>query len=682
MKAPTALIVALVAALGYAAFAHGAARQPGEAWLEILLAATALGAAASALLGGSISASAQRPAWWGVGLLAAFAAWSGLTLLWSIAPDRTWEELNRALAYALVAGLGVMVGASLPRAAERFAVGFLLVVVAVAFYALGGKVVPGFHIHPFFDLDHTAAVARLRAPLEYWNALALLCVLAIPIAARLATDALRRPAVRVAALEAIFLLVLVAGLTYSRGAIVAFVVAAAVLTVAGGARLRGLAVLAAAGAAATLPLAVAFSRIGLKANGVPLATRIHEGRVLGSVVIAAALLLAGAGILALRLERRITWSDARSRIVWRGLAAAAAAGVLLFVLGLAFSERGLGGSVSHAARSFTETKQDRQFDPVRLLSTNSSNRWVWWNEAGGAWSDRPLGGWGAGSFALLHLRYRDQPVPVTQAHSVPMQMLAETGVIGLLLAYGGIAALFAAAVGRIRGMEDGRERDFAVALLAGGAAWLVHGIYDWDWNMPAVTAAALAMLGVVSGRPAVVVRSALSREERVRGGPAFVAVATLIAAVAIASAGLPAWSDGKADGAAEAAAAGTPAALQDAAARADLAARIDPLATRPLFVSAAIAQARGRLLDARADLLEAAGRQPDDPAVWYRLASLALRLADRDGFVHATRRALELDPVNPFAVALAARAAALTAPPASSATATGTPLAAAPAPGP
>jgi O-Antigen ligase len=671
------LLVALVALLAYAAFAHGAARQPGEAWLEAALAALALAAAASALFGRAGRLRAPRAAWWGVGLLALFAAWSGISLAWSIAPDRTGEELNRAIAYALAAGIAIAIGTSVPRAIERFAAGWLLVATAVALYALGGKVVPGLHLHPLFDLDHTNAVARLRAPLEYWNALALVCALGVPVALRVATDATRRDRTRLAAMLDAYVLLLVVGLTYSRGGILAVLVAGAVVTIAGAPRLRGLLTLALAGAATAIPLALAFTRTGLKANGAPLAMRIHEGRILGAAVLACGLVLLGAGIAALHAERRIGWTRTRHRRAWQVLGAVAVLAVVLAVAGLAASSRGLTGSVSHAVDDFTTVKENSQFDPVRLVSTNSGNRWVWWKEAAGAWSDRPLAGWGAGSFALLHKRYRTDQLPVTQAHSVPLQALAETGLIGALLLYGALAALLAGALARLTALPAGRERDLAGALVAAAVAWVVHGAYDWDWNIPAVTLPALAMLAVVAARPrtpATTTTLPVRDEARIAGRELGLAAATVAAAAVLVSAALPAFADSKADGAANEAAAATPAALESAAARAGLASRLDPLAVRPLFVAAAIEEGRGRLLTARADLLEAADRNPQDPDVWLRLAGLALRLADRDGFARAAQRALALDPANPQAVLLAARAVAAQAPPASSATAVGTRL--------
>src|SRR4029079_15256689 len=120
--------------------------------------------------------------------------------------------LNRALAYALVAGVALLVGASLPRALERAALALVVVATAVALYALAGKAIPGVQIGPV-DFDYTTFFSRLRAPLAYWNALSLFCVLAVPAALRAASD--RR---RLALVSAVLLLTTV-GLTYSRGGV-------------------------------------------------------------------------------------------------------------------------------------------------------------------------------------------------------------------------------------------------------------------------------------------------------------------------------------------------------------------------------------------------------------------------------------------------------------------------------
>ncbi|MDX6657573.1 MAG: hypothetical protein QOH62_2366 [Solirubrobacteraceae bacterium] len=651
------LALALLIACAYAAFAHGAVRVPDETRLQVALDVVAL-AAAAAWLSQRGGPRTVREGWWGIALLTAFGVWCAVTMLWSVAPDDSWLEANRSLTYALVALLAVGVGTTSPRAVERVALGWLVVATAVALYALAGKGVPG-----AFAPDDP--IARLRAPLQYWNALALVCVLGLPVALRVATDLSRAPRVRLAGLASAYLLLLTLGLTYSRGGFLSLAVALAVLTALGGARLRGLAVLALAGAAIAPVLAVAFTRPGLTENSAPLAARIHDGRIFTAVLVAALALLLGAGWFAMGLERRVRWTPARSRWTWRVLGALAATAVVAGGVVV-------GTQSDRVWHSFADVKQDRQYDPARLVSTNSGNRWVWWKEAAGAFSDKPAGGWGAGSFGTVHLRYREQLLGVRQPHNVELQWLSETGIVGFVLALGGVMMLFVAAVPRARRGSDlaPRERDLGVALLAGAAAWLVHGLVDWDWDIPAVTLPPLIFLGVLAARPGAPRAEPFADPEvRGMGARAFAlgAVALLLCGVA-ASAILPAWSQSRTEAA-------ETASSPDAAARAaDVAARLDPVAVRPLFVAASVEVRRGRLAEARRRLLEAVGRQPENPDAWYRLAVLSLQLADRAGFRTAVARFAQLDPINPAAAALGRQALATLAPVTDSATATGTPL--------
>ena len=199
----TALLVALVAACTYAVFAHGGVGLPEEPRLQIGVALVSIGAAIGWLFSRTLSLRASTEAWIGVGLLFGFAVWCGVTLLWSVAPDDTWAQVNRGVAYTLVAVLAIAVGSSAPRAIERVATGWLVVAIACALYALGGKLIPGVEVLGV-SFDHTAFASRLREPLQYWNALGLVCVLAVPIALRMTTDVARRPVVRCAAISALF----------------------------------------------------------------------------------------------------------------------------------------------------------------------------------------------------------------------------------------------------------------------------------------------------------------------------------------------------------------------------------------------------------------------------------------------------------------------------------------------
>jgi hypothetical protein len=230
------------------------------------------------------------------------------------------------------------------------------------------------------------------------------------------------------------------------------------------------------------------------------------------------------------------------------------------------------------------------------------------------------------------------------------------------------------ALDRMRSMAKGRERDMAVALFAGAVAWLVHGVVDWDWDIPGVTLPALMFLGVLVATPWRPRPGAAAARAAIGARGAALALACVAAGLLIVSAGLPMLADEKASSAQAVSTNAGPAELEDAAADADLAARLDPTAVRPLFAAAAIAEGRGRLFDARSFLLDAVDRQPDNTVAWQRLLALAFKTADRPGAKAAARRLLELDPIGKEARALAARLALFEVPAAGSPTATGTPL--------
>src|SRR5258708_24629208 len=216
----------------------------------------------------------------------------------------------------------------------------------------------------------------------------------------------------------------------------------------------------------------------------------------------------------------------------------------------------------------------------------------------------------------------------------------------------------------------------ALACVAAGVAWLLHGLIDWDWDIPGVTIPALALLGVAAAIPATRDTVPTFSAPR-RTATMMVALGAVTVAVCAfaASAILPAWSQSKARGALDLAAARTdPASLARAADQADLAARLNPLATDPLADAATIAADRGLVTQARRYLLEAVDRAPYDASVWDRLALLALNLGDRAGARRAALRALSLDPANPAVAAIAAETVTLAVPPQDSPPATGTPL--------
>jgi hypothetical protein len=649
--APAALATALLAACLYAAFAHGAVAAAAEERLQLALSLIAL-AAAVAWSRGGLRLRAPGRVWPALGLLAGFAAWSGVTVLWSVAPDNTWAECNRVMTYALVLVLAIAVGGSLDRARARIADGMLVVCLAVALAALAQKLVPGLHVDGLFSLNQTGALSRLQEPLGYWNALALIVAFGVPCALAVVIDRRRRDALRLAAAAAAATMIVTIGFTYSRGGVLALVVALAVLSVSSGAYLRCLAWLGVVVAAALPVLVVGLNSHPLSATGVALSARETAGAQLLVLLVACLALMLAAADRLIALERRARLRPAQARRAGHALLAAGAVALVAAILAVAVSQRGLAGSVSHAWSSFTATRATSVTNPSRLLSADSENRWVWWSEAVRAFGARPVGGWGAGSFGVVHLLYRRNTLAVQQPHSLPLQFLSETGLVGAALGLGALALLLGAGAAAAR-RPGARSAGAGAALLAIGAAFCVHALYDWDWDIPAVTFPALIALGVLGsasapGRRRGVAAVSRGRRDLVAVGAAVLCLATFAASVAV-----PRIAAADASRALAQAATGTPAALREALSSARQATHLDPLADAGLRAAAIVAIHRGDLATARSDLLAAVRREPSDEQAWQELALTDVARGDRAEASVAARRAAAADPRGPSARARA-----------------------------
>ncbi|MEX2195699.1 MAG: O-antigen ligase family protein [Thermoleophilaceae bacterium] len=674
-----ALALAALALMAYAAFAGGGISIPDESRLQIGIAAVSAAALAGLLFAArrphaapTLRAAAPPAGWAGLALLGLFAVWNGISLAWSIAPENSWLDFNRMIGYALVAGLGLVIGASLPRAAERMALGFVALAAVVALYALGGKALPSLDLLGLVDLNHTADFSRLRAPFGYWNALGLFCVLAVPIALRAAADLERNRTTRILSELTLVPLLVTIGLTYSRGALLALLFAVALLVALSPDRLRLLAFAGAAVLGAAPALVLGFTSDPLTTDAVPVAERTDEGIAFLIALVAGVVLAAAAGWALRRWDEWVVMTARARRTAWRVTWIAGAVLSLGLLGAMNDSERGVGGTIEHQFDQFTETKAEKTNDPGRILKTNSGNRWTWWEEAAGAWSDRPLAGHGAGSFQLLHLQYRENTLPVRDAHSVPLQFLAETGVIGALLALGGLALLAAAAVRRLWRGPAG-QRPYVTALAAAISAYAVHMWFDWDWDVPAVTLPALLFLGILAARPpgaggSEVRPLAPGREPGGRVGMLALGVA-MCCAFAL-SALLPALARDRTSSAFEHAAAGTPEELAAGARDAEIARRLNPLSDDPTAAASAIAERRGRYDRAAQLLAEGVDRAPSDPQAWLRVATFNFRRDDLRAALPAAQRLAELDPRGESALLFLP---ALD-PSVRSATATGTPL--------
>ncbi|HWL33825.1 MAG TPA: O-antigen ligase family protein [Gaiellaceae bacterium] len=544
------------------------------------------------------------------GLLLATAAWSGLSIAWSVAPDLSWAELDRTLVYTAFLAVGLLLGAGRPEAARLAAAALTVAFGAGVVWALAGKAIPA--VFP-----DGGRAARLRDPIGYWNALALAADVLLVLALSFAASS-RAVAVRIGGAALAYAAVVAVLLAASRAG-----VAAAVLGIVLWLWLRRDRVEAALLAlVAIVPaLAVAgwaFTRPALVEDGGSHADRVADGAWFGLLLLAGGVLVA---LGARELGRRPLPPAGRGRVarLLRGLAVAVA---LVTVVGL----------VANAGRIADEFRgEEVRNDPGRFASLSSNNRLAWWGEARDVFEADPLAGAGANSFEVARKRYREIASSVTQPHSVPLQFLAGTGIVGLALLLGLAAAAAAAAVGAVRRLEGG-ERDAAAALSVALALWLVHALVDYDWDFVAVTGPAFFAAGALAaaGRPA---RTGTFPFAAAAAGALALAAAAAVVTPWLAQRSVrdvnPALERGDVDAAREAA---------------ERARSLDPLSLEPLFARARVEEDAGDAEAALAAYRRAADVQPENSVSWYELGLYEFNLGDRcSAYVHLNR-AYTLDP--------------------------------------
>ena len=213
---------------------------------------------------------------------------------------------------------------------------------------------------------------RLAYPLGYWNGVASLTAIGLPLLLYVACSA-RSVLTRALAASALPAMALTVYFTFSRGGTLAAIAALAVFFALAHDRLPKAATLLTAGVGAAILIAAAHQRDALDQGlGDPLAH--HQGNELlaMTVVVCAGVGLIQAGLsIALRHGERPAWSKPSRRV---SLAALAATIAVLAVAGLA---AGGAGEASHAWHEFKQAKGTAH-SSARLQSFSSNGRWPFW----------------------------------------------------------------------------------------------------------------------------------------------------------------------------------------------------------------------------------------------------------------------------------------------------------------
>jgi hypothetical protein len=598
--------------------------QVGIAVWWLLLFAVLVGAVPRQELGGL--------AWLALGLFAGFVAWTALSLLWTESLEATWTELARVAGYLGVFALGVL--ARGPQGARRMvgAVGAAIAVVAVV--ALLSR------LHPaWFGVNETAQFLkigreRLSYPLNYWNALAAMIAIGMPLLLATAVSA-RNVVLRSLAAAAMPALMLTALFTLSRGGIAAIFVSIAIFFALAGDRLPKLLTLLVTGAGGAVLCLGALSRDDLR-HGLETSSAHSQGNSLlvWTIVVCAVVGLVQAGIsTALERGHRPEWTrmTREQSLVLLGVAVVA---VIVGLVAVNAPHR-----ISNAWDEFKLPEVPGK-GTERLSHASGESRYQFWSSALREFESAPVGGTGSGTFQYWWPRDGDTPDVVRDAHSLYFQTLGELGLVGAVLLIGFFLTLLVG--GGIAAVRAGPKHGVPLAAAVGGvAAFCFTAIFDWMWQVP-VLPVAMLLLG------SVLVTRAVSAEGASRSRPfglwtrIGIAVASLIVVVAIA---IPLASESLVrESQSKASAGDNSAALADARS----AQNVEPGAAAPRLQEALVLESEGELDAAAAAALAAVERESTNWRLWMVRSRIEAERGNAQAAVAFYRKARSLNPNSPF----------------------------------
>jgi hypothetical protein len=407
-----------------------------------------------------------------LGALAGLTVWISFSLIWTSSIPGTVLEDERMVVYlsAGVAGVLLLRRSSMP----TLLLGIWAAIAVVSMYGLATRLFPE-RLGAFDPISGS----RLSDPVGYWNAFGIFAAMGALLALGLAARS--GPVVRCLAGASSVVLLLALYFTFSRGGWIAFFLGLAAAIALDRRRLQLITtafVLApwpalAIWAASTSP---ALTHIGAT---LPAATRDGHGLAVITIALAVAAALA---ILALDwLEATVSVPHMLQRFY---------VGTLIFVLAasliVVFGRYGFPPTLARKAYDAFSTPAPNKGANLnkRLFSLSGNGRTEQFHTVWQQVTDHPVLGGGAGSYDSYWFLHRRVPATVHDAHNLYLETLAELGPPGLLL-------LILVLGVPLTSLRRARSSPLASVAFAAYIAYLLHAVIDWDWEMPAVTLAAL-----------------------------------------------------------------------------------------------------------------------------------------------------------------------------------------------
>ncbi len=598
----------------------------GTTFLPMTLALLAL------LVVGLLALPLPRPSraqWAAIGLLAGYAAWSYLSIVWADQQGMAWDGANRTAMYAIVLALFALWPIRGPVAAA-----------IAAAYALGIAGVGVVELLRAAATDNPIAFldeGRFHEPTGYANSNVALWMTAFWPALLLAGRRELPAWLRGPLLGSAGLLAALAMLGQSRGWAVimpAMVLLAVALVPGRGRTIAAFALVAVAVAAISDPLLEVYRQFDADTVGSQGMTEAARATLVAFV------LLSFAGVAWALVDRAPVIGSARRRQLGTALVVGF---VVTCLAGLAAFSVVRGNPLSETADAWNEFKDgtaDSSSDSARLGTIGGSYRYDYWQVAWDSFEESPLTGIGADNFGREYLLHGESRQTPAHPHSIEMRTLSQTGLIGALLLLGGIVAALVAAARPIRRM-DGVAPVVAGTGVVVFAYFIAHGSLDWFWEFPALGAPAFALLGMataICNRAGLGAETFAGRRAATGGG--------IVLALALATSLTVPWLAERELRSARELAGEDPAA---ALSKLDLAAELNPLSPLPDKTAAVIERQLGDLQGSERRFRETLEVDPGDPFVYLQLATIA-SATGRDGeATREIRRARELNPLDAVA---------------------------------
>jgi hypothetical protein len=429
-----------------------------------------------------------------LGGLLAFVGWLVISMAWTETQTGTPLEIERTLVYVAAALALLAIGAR-DQVAPLLG-GICAGATAVCAYSLSTRLFPEQFVGASVTTGTQISGQRLAVPIGYWNGLGLTAAISLLLALGFAARATTRGG-RLAAGVAVPLLLTTLYFSFSRGAALALALGVVVLILTDRRRLQFV--------FATAPLVLIGAVLVWRSSRyyalthlhVTLAAASHAGHHLAAIVLVCLVVggLVGLGVHAVE-NRRSMPAAVYTAAPW-----VTAAGIVLALV-LIFVRFGAPWTIArHGYDSFTSPIAKTGNLNSHLLTFANNGHLAAWKVAWHAFEAHPVGGIGAGGYAQYWNQHRVVPLKLQDAHSLYLETMAETGIVGLLLL---LTALLApvAAFRRARASTP-----LAAAALAAYAAYLFDAGLDWHWELSGVTLTGLLVAGGVlfgarNGEPA------------------------------------------------------------------------------------------------------------------------------------------------------------------------------------